>query len=172
MRSTPHPTGEAARCYLHIPSQIFASFKIGPHRESLMFEEIKFRWRERKLDRTYGPLLAKEQKGSDAYAELNAQYAEEQMELSEERRLHFQQKLLGQARRLFLPVPPYRRDSENWEEANRLYGHYFLTEKAIKEIRKDIREERKARREMLFGWISPMSGIIGTVVGYLLGKLG
>ena len=91
--------------------------------------------------------------------------------LEDERRNEDQRQLMRKARRLYIPIPDYKSDSGDWEDSRYLYNYKFLTEKAIKTMRADIREELRGRREMILGWVAPFSGIIGTLVGSVIGYI-
>ncbi|MGD9851671.1 MAG: hypothetical protein AB7T38_10405 [Nitrospirales bacterium] len=136
-----------------------------------MFEEIKFVWAEWKLERTFRPHFALAKKGGEDVQSLENEYAYELACLREEQRLQYQKQLLRKARRLFIQIPKYTEKSGDWEKSGVLHGYMLLTDKAIKQLRNDIREEVKNKREIVLGWIVPFSGIIGTIVGFLLAQL-
>ncbi len=87
--------------------------------------------------------------------------------------------LVRQAQRLRLPVPEYPTGSgpdddenENWRRGW-VYGARLLTNAGIAKLRREIRQERKERREGAMTWIAALTGLVGALTGLaavLLGK--
>lgn len=90
------------------------------------------------------------------------------IEIEEERYYLYHQSLVHKANKLFLPVPPYtgRVDDDMWDQLP-ITGYHVLSQKGIKDLRNQLREELKARREWILGWIAPFVGIVGTLLGFL-----
>jgi len=139
-----------------------------------MLKHLKWWWDETKLRRTYEPDLAKLRKGGkrEEYDSLDSEYAYYRRELAEERRLYYQRRLMNKAYKLYIPVPQFTAESKDdmWERGV-TRGEFLLTNKALTELSRAILEDRKARRDFALGWVSPFTGIIGTVIGFLLAKL-
>ncbi len=136
-----------------------------------MLKDIQLRWKEWRNDRVYEPEIKKlkAQGKADKAAELGSEYLYFRAEILEERRLLYQSWLIRKAMRLYIPTPPYSQNNrESWEESSVLHGHLLLTENAIKELRREIREELKASHETAFRWLAPVSGITG-IIGATIG---
>jgi hypothetical protein len=103
------------------------------------------------------------------------------LEFAEGRTYRHSALLVWQAQRLHVPVPPRPKrppedddGTDEYWEALPVSNEWVLKPKGIREVRNEIREEKKARRDYILGWISPFVGIIaaivGAVVGFLLGR--
>ena len=138
-----------------------------------MLKQLKWLREERKLRRSYEPDLEKLKKQGkrDEFDALESEYAYYRQELEEKQRLYNQRRLMNKAHKLYIPVPQFTADSEDniWERG--VMGQFLLTNKSLSELNRAVREELKARRDFALGWVSPFSGIIGTVVGFLLARL-
>ena len=73
--------------------------------------------------------------------------------------------LLKKAERYLLPIPPFDKESGNWEKSE-IAARWRLTLPAHAELRSAIYDYEKGRRERIQSW----SGIIGASTG-LLGTL-
>jgi len=79
--------------------------------------------------------------------------------------------LTREAELLFVPIPP-RSDEKYWRESWLVEEIRHLTPEGVQLLRDAIRDERKKRREVRFGWIEIVSkivalatGLIGAVIG-------
>lgn len=136
-----------------------------------MLKKLKWRWKKMKLRRTYQPDLKELEKTGkrEDHDRLDAEYGYFLQELREEQRLYTQQQLIKKASQLYISAPPYM-EGDFWKQGG-TQPQLLLTDKAMNEMNRQIREELKARRDFMLGWISPFTGIIGTLVGFLLGRL-
>ena len=137
-----------------------------------MLREMKLWWEDKKNNRGYESEIKKlidQGDNKEEVARLEREHSYFRAEIMEKRRLLYQSRLIRQALRLYISIPPYRHDNkEAWEETAVHRGHLVLTEKAMKELRKEVREELKARQEITFRWVAPLSGVTG-LVGTLIG---
>ena len=136
-----------------------------------MLQEVKLWWEDKKNDRGYESEIKKliGQGNKEEAARLESEHLYFRAEIMEKRRLLYQSRLIRQALRLYISIPPYgQNNKEAWEETAVHHGRLLLTEKAMKELRKEVREELKARQEVTFRWVAPLSGatgLIGTLIG-------
>lgn len=81
--------------------------------------------------------------------------------------------LLRKARHLRVPIPhrvnEAGEESEFWYQGN-YTGGWYLTNEGIKELRKEIRDEVKARQETRAAWVIWVTGVTG-IVGAISGLL-
>ena len=59
---------------------------------------------------------------------------------------------------------------EFWEPLQ-LSDRWVLNMKGMRQVRSEIRAERRARRDYVLGWISPFIGILGVIIGAVAGYL-
>ena len=135
---------------------------------------------KQKLHSTRAELRSRKASADEIEAETNGLILH-LAELEEEWQYLDQETLLRKARHLWISLPPRvarnvledDKDDEYWEGLP-LTNQWILKPKGLRQIRTEIREERKARRDYILGWISPFVGIIsalvGAVVGYFLGS--
>lgn len=77
---------------------------------------------------------------------------------------------LKKARKLGIPYPKYydKACEEFWTQSG--FGFHYLTDKGYHEIRKAMREEKKARREAVLCWaplITVLTGLLGVIATVL-----
>ena len=135
---------------------------------------------ERDLARREQKIRAKllAQNGShDAIREATESIVLDQLALHEDRAYLYHRQLTKHAARLFISLPPRHVDDmfgdevdEFWEPLQ-LSERWVLNMKGIRQVRSEIREERKARRDYLLSWISPFIGILGVIIGAVAGYL-
>ncbi|GAB3094872.1 hypothetical protein GCM10027159_12280 [Lysobacter terrae] len=84
---------------------------------------------------------------------------------------HLTSSLLRRARRLRVPIPYVHNsdgaESDHWYQGNQT-GGWYLTTLGVNSLRREIRQEQKARHEnlaLLLPWLTAITGIIGTVTG-------
>ncbi len=132
-----------------------------------MFDNRKLFWREIQLRQKFMPLIkkAKIQGNKEELECLTAEYLLEIHAIEYERRLMAQHRLIYKASRLLLPIPSLE-NKEIWEEDE--YDSVRLLKPAsVDDLRIAIRNELKARRDLLIGWIIPLIGLIGAITGLL-----
>jgi hypothetical protein len=69
--------------------------------------------------------------------------------------------LLSEADRLIVPVPDWN-NPEMWDDDGE---RRHLSREGLKQLRSDIRAEKKARAERLLIWVPAVVGIIGALTG-------
>lgn len=137
----------------------------------IMFDVVKDYWLKtksyyelRKIEREYDRSIRQAQKAKKGEKEIRVlvdlMYHECEP-IEREIRLLTKRKLLKTAQRLSLHVPPCN-DNEMWEED---YGEWYLTTKGTYTIRKQIRDERKERRDFWLPWVCALAGLLGTLIG-------
>ncbi len=73
------------------------------------------------------------------------------------------ERLTRQAHRRLLPVAFRTERPENWEEGQ--FGKWYMTVKALSELRSAIRQENKERFDQWLRWLPGLTGILGTMIG-------
>ena len=131
-----------------------------------LFTTKEMRWRhwERSIHNEYKPLIASA-KTADEREELSFQYHEELREMDRDRRDYTDSKLISKARRHYIPIPLRQEEDGLWMEWEE--GSWYLTEKGVHHLRKEIREEQKATRDLMLGWTPLITTIIG-LIGVLI----
>ena len=135
--------------------------------------ETKAEWRRALLDRAYAKdIHAARKSGHDA--KVLSLMDDHRFELrldDEEEDEQLTRYLVRQARRLYVPTPPVRKEdgseSEYWYEGSLTFRR-FLTPKGVAVLREEIRKERKARHELKsvwLPWLSAVTGILGAATG-------
>jgi hypothetical protein len=137
----------------------------------VIFDEI---WRmqrsERKLARAYYKRIEKLRKDKRDEEQIALMMSEDVTTLSQlEMDIVFaeSQKLTQEARRLKVPLP--ERNDEAW---NAFFDHNVLTPKGYADLRSNIRQEQRERREtvtaLIKDIISPVGGIIISILSLLI----
>jgi len=130
-------------------------------------------WQRTLLDRAYTKniLAARQLKDEEKVESLERDHRFELDLHDEEEDAHLTRTLLGQARRLHVPVPHRYNDdkteSEHWYEGP-YTGRWYLTSRGIAALREEIRREVKARHEgraQWVVWLSALTGVIGAITG-------
>ena len=91
--------------------------------------------------------------------------------LEDERADHLTRKLRREADRLHVSFPSYPAGSdpdvedENWRRS--MSFHRVLTTAGVARVRKEIREERNARRERCIAWAPVLTGLVTALAGLL-----
>lgn len=133
-----------------------------------MFEEIKYRWELRKLDKERSRIhqsYAKHRKGLSG-TKLEGLLAEESSVIwpvLEEIDCLKTRRFCQDANRLMVPLPDYKNE-ELWKTI-RYSGGRALTDKGFWELKKLIRQEKRERRERFVVWIAALTGISGANTG-------
>jgi len=130
-----------------------------------MFKILTLWWHEKKTDRLYERREKEARaKGNDEeYHNTIIEHVDSLHKIQEERRLFIQSKLIRKATRLLLLTSSHT-DNKSWEESE-LTGRHLLKESVIKDLRNEIRNELKERRETAIHWFSPLIGLIGALTG-------
>jgi len=149
------------------------SFLIRFINKSPMPKQWRLEWQRSLLTNAYTDDINKAKKNKDKGKVQSLQHDFRfEMDLHEEDEDEFHTKtLLRQARRLRVPIP-HRineggKESECWYQGN-YTGGWYLTNKGTSELRKEIRNEIKARSEsrtVWVIWVSGLTGIIGAISG-------
>jgi len=132
-----------------------------------MFREAKLRKKLKKNDEYYQSRLkqARAEGNEDDIRYLEHNHFETRIWIEEEWRDHSEFKLIRKARRLLIPIPSKIDEPDAWQERSPVTDIQFLTPIARKKLWDAIREEHNARRDMIVGWITPLTGIIGALTG-------
>jgi hypothetical protein len=111
----------------------------------------------------------------DEIKSLREEYAVEQLQLAEDRAYLYHRALEEKAGRLSIPLPERKVRNMHSDDEDEFWKPLFVTDrwilnrKGVRLVRQEIREELKARREHILGWITPFIGILSTVLGTLVG---
>ncbi len=130
-----------------------------------MFEVVKLWLNERRLWRkTLRQLIAKAETQT-----VDPDTAKPYQELAETLESYRSFNVIRRAAMLHItfPVIPDQ-DNEHWKRG-RIAGKWYLTDQAFRRLHSEIRGELTAKREMVIGWLAPLHGIIGTLLGAILG---
>ena len=119
-----------------------------------LLKRIEFWWEERQIHKAYA---------GQSEEHEDHEYWDELWHLSQKRRQYSDQKLIAKARRLYVPIPPESDKDGFWEQEDD--DNWFLTEKGVSHLRKEIRAEKKANLESWKTWIAIISGIIVAIGG-------
>ena len=141
-----------------------------------MLDIIKYRSELRKLQKKreknrklYGKLIDELEKAKKSRDEIYS-LRHEQNDIEyyiDEQIIQVQHKLVvHQAEKCLIPVPEYSTKDGTWEESTTT-GRWRLSQTTIFELKKAIREERKARREHWQSWVTLVIGLIGALIGLL-----
>jgi hypothetical protein len=133
-------------------------------------------WRERvKLMHDYERINAEAEAHPDIDDEKGGRIYFEYTENRELQRCLAHRQLSRMAERLNIPLPPQGRGffkspyhDESWERLP-ITQTVVLKPEALRKLRAEVREELKARRDYVLGWITPFVSIIGVILGALLG---
>jgi hypothetical protein len=140
-----------------------------------MFEGVVLAWKVAGLERARTRIYVRYERLANSASteeDKDALAFEQHMEIKEidDAIQQFQNDhLVRLAHRYLLEVPPIDQKHEDWEESG-FTGKWQLTPKALIELRKAVRGERKARHEMWQGhiiWISSATGLIGALTGLI-----
>ena len=139
----------------------------------MWFEDIKFRWRLRKLQKV-------EKKISDSYqsdidrARADKDFEREQFHVSgmffeldnvgSEIRWLQHRYVTSQAERLLIPVPKFDTKSKDWSCSD-VDGRWSLSPENLARLAREVRQERRERLELVFLWPSALIGLVGGIVG-------
>jgi len=121
-----------------------------------LLKRIEFWWEERQIHKAYA---------GQSEEHEDHEYWDELWHLSQKRRQYSDRKLIAKARRLYVPIPPESDKDGFWEEEDD--GNWFLTEKGVSHLRKEIRAEKKANLESWKTWVAIISGIIVAIGGLI-----
>ena len=132
-------------------------------------KSARLAWQRTLIDRSY------RQDISSARLARNHQRAEKlegqqrfELEMIQEEEDHlYTTRLLRNARRLRVPIPPlYGADSKltgSWEES-RNFGYYILTKHGIAQLREEIRKEIRWHNEQRAHWIAWAPAIVSVIL--------
>ena len=141
-----------------------------------MLAELKFQKRLKKLSAGQAKTTAyynrklkearKQGKNKDDIMGLDEEAYFEYSMAQEEIDMLITDRLTSKARKLILPLPAFENE-EMWKKCHDLSSRFVLTSKGIAELRKNIRSERKDRRDVYIPWIAIAIGLIGALTGLL-----
>lgn len=95
---------------------------------------------------------------------LYFEFRSEQQLYEDELALLISSYLTSVARRMFLPVPEFKENGGEWEEAPST-GRYHLTSAALSTLRSAIRREQKEKHELWLLWLAALTGFVGAITG-------
>lgn len=139
----------------------------------LLFDDLAFRWRLRRLlkrqnriRKLYQPDLARARKEKDREREQSLageMFFETDLVENELAKLQHTY-LTTQASRLLIPLPEFKLTDGKWRELPHI-GGYALTADALFHLAREVRQERRERVELAFLWPSALVGLVGGVAG-------
>lgn len=139
----------------------------------MFYDALRKAQSERKrLSKTFDPLIEKAQKEKRYEAEqsLISEFLSERNIIDDKISSLESMRIQKEAEDLGIPVPPYKKGSEFWEEGYQP-NRVFLTLKARYDLRRQIREDRRQRREDKMVWVKdlivPLTGLLGTLIGVI-----
>jgi hypothetical protein len=98
-------------------------------------------------------------------AKINNNEEIDMMEANEEISYFTTLHLIEEAQRLIVPIPPSEGD-EYWY-TDTVFGRRHLTTAGVVKLRNDIRQERKARRDLPLVLLPMLIGLLGALTGLL-----
>ena len=151
-------------------------------------ELLKIGRAERKLykqERALVKRLRARKATDDEIDEATSEYGAEMAECQEDREYLDHRRLSDTAERYSISLP--ERTAKDFQEGGDVESdeywrwlpitdRWVLRPRGIRQLRTEIREEQRARRDYWLGWFTPFASIISTVLaavlGYLLGRAG
>ena len=139
----------------------------------LLPTSTRLAWSRSAIQRGYGKEIAAARREQNSTEVAHLESAERwELELQEEEEdSYLTSRLLGQARRLRVPIPSFRNsdgsESDHWYQGSQT-GGWYLTTLGVNSLRREIRLEQKDRHEnmaMYLPWLTAITGIVGTVTG-------
>ena len=138
--------------------------------------EARFAFQESLLNRLYRRDVAAAQKSGskDEVESVKQSWYYETDVLGDEREVMLSRQLTREARRLRVPVPSIRTDSDGklhhpWDQSSHT-GDFYLNAMGYKQLRDAIREERAARRAArahMINWIAAWTALLSAVAAIL-----
>jgi hypothetical protein len=128
--------------------------------------KIKLNYELRTTERGHDRLIKQAQERKKSEREIEGMLAlryYECNEIEQSIRLLTTRTLVRTAKRLSLPIPAWK-DKAMWEED---YGDRYLTTLGVQTIRKQIRDERKEKRDSWLPWVCAITGLIGALIGLI-----
>jgi len=124
-----------------------------------LLKRIEFWWEERQIHKAYAG-QKEEYEDQDYWNEL--------WHLDQKRRRYSDRQLITKARRHYVPIPPESGKEGFWEEEDE--ENWFLTDKGVSHLRKAIRAEKKASRDIWLSWV-PLVSALAVLLGALSGLI-
>ena len=119
-----------------------------------LLKRIEFWWEERQIHKAYAGRSEEHE---------DQEYWDKLWHLDQKRRHYSDRKLIAKAQRHYVPIPPESDKDGFWKEEDD--DNWFLTEKGVSHLRKEIRAEKKANLESWKTWVAIISGIIVAIGG-------
>lgn len=121
-----------------------------------------------KIDKPYKKQYdeAKKEKDEEKKEEIASLAIYELGEIDDEILFLEQRYLRSIATKYLIQLPPVIEEEKGglWERSQ-YNGNYRLTNEGIRQLRSEIRKERKERTDLLTRWISILIGLIGAITG-------
>lgn len=131
----------------------------------------RLQWSLGRVDRAYGPLVADAEKinDQDEAQKIRCEWAHYREEIEEQREGIATERLVRQAQRLEIPIPPRlfpagSDEGEHWV-LGRVTGTYYLKDEARWGLLNKIRAEKNERRTPFITWITLLIGLVGALTG-------
>jgi len=124
-----------------------------------LLKRIEFWWEERQIHKAYAG------RGEE---HEDQEYWDELWHLDQKRRRDSDRKLIAKARRHYVPIPPESDKDGFWKEEDD--DNWFLTEKGISHLRREIRAEKKASRDIWLSWV-PLVSALAILIGAISGLI-
>lgn len=135
---------------------------------SYRFSLSKLNRQRSKIDKSYKKQYdeAKKEKDEEKKQEISSLAIYELDEIDDEILFLEHQYLRSISTKHLIQVPPViEREKGGLWERSRYNGKYRLTNEGIRQLRSEIRKERKERTELLARWISILIGLLGAITG-------
>jgi hypothetical protein len=119
-----------------------------------------------KLSRTFDAEIraATEAKDRERVQSLHSEMGHELGMVGSEIQLEQHKYITKHANLLLVPLPPFKSEGGEWEELY-AFGSWILTPQALAHLRREVRQERRERIEMVFLWPASFIGFVGGIVG-------
>lgn len=137
--------------------------------------KFSLRWSEGRIQKEFLANLEKAKKKGekDRVEELNYQHWWDLEEIRAQRRLLMQEKAIRKAEHLCLPIPGQEpekirsgAEDENWYFCAPA-GEWLLKDKALTDLRREIKREQKEKIDLFTPWVSLLIGLFGSVASVL-----
>ena len=116
-----------------------------------------------RVHRHYAPeIAALKAEGKDIGANQTSYQAYQEARIHLDEMEIYTRRLVRQARKYLLPIPPKNKDSDHWHRS-RVLGTWSLTEEGYYQLRKAIREEQKHNHEVRVSYAGMVLGALGII---------
>jgi len=127
--------------------------------------EVWKKFKEFKQSEEFKKLTKEERHNETGFRLIDIELTDDEIRVIETR------ELIRKASKLGIPIPPIHANNpgdSDWRESNT--GDHFLTEKGFHELRREIRDEQKARADLRLAYvplITALAGLGGVSIGIL-----